>query len=1123
MKCAEPVKRYKDKQSCWIGFPSFKHKNELPARDVCKLVEDQLRLSLSGRSDQRIHVAILRFSGILIRIAVSASRLNSAIYSQALRGRKLIFNLLATNAQPIFSPNNSTSAFNKPAAAGGQPTSGFSTFGAQPQQQQAGQSSLFGQSQQQGAGGLSASTQPTQPAFFNSLLERGKKRPLSTNVQHDGLGEIPSLQLGLDDIRRKARQLGSGGVGGDQQKGADTKAHFLLAASGISPGRAMRDLKSLDTQAAASSPFKQPDVFDPDNEKFLRGIQQRGRQAMITESLARVHRDFDAFLEEKVTLNWDEQRRKVFEHFGLAQKGDVHADSFAATTKGSFGRSLKQSKQPGTPARETLGASRRSVFGRSGLDKSVIGSPGSGLGRSQLFGDQGERSELLGVQSPDTSFLREKMGYFADKVQRLNSARLQQRTFPILHEFAQVEEHAGGDVPRQLCDAYRALIAITKEDPSIDNPSDPGAIRERQFSEDYLNESANSRGATNLRRRIIEGSRTFLEKLFYSEIENMIAKNPREAQLGGVPTIISKIRAYIRLRAARKDLAPDGTELQMVGQDYCWILIFYLLRCGFIHEAAEYVSQDPGFRSLDHKFVTYMTTYAQNRRLPRDLQQKINGEYQQRARNAPENTVDPYRMACYKIIGRCDLGRRRLDGIVQGVEDWMWLQFCLAREDDRAEETAGDVFGLEDIQTDITEIGQRVFTKGQEGPGGYGTFFLLQILGGMFEQAVSYLGSYAPVSAVHFAIALNYYGLLRVSDFYTSGEELLSFSTKQFPQINFGYLITQYTREFRTGYVEAAVDYFTLICLSSDLPGALGKSQASVCHEALREFILETRDFAKLLGDVRADGTRIKGAIEQRLDLIRLEDQDTFLKTITVQAAAVADDKGLITDAVLLYHLAEEHDKVIEIINRALSDAVAIELGGSAMRLQPLKPRTTNDSQPEPSEPGSSLSLTTVDDPVVLARNMIGLYNSNALYYQRIRQINRDACGVLLRMMEAKMEVEAGKWTTALDTINDLHILPLRARGSVQYIRSAAQAFPSFPAVISRNVGHLIMWSITCIGHERERLESGAYENEIRKSLADELLVMAKDLMVFSGMIKYKLPPRVYETLARAGGDIGAY
>ncbi|XHF99045.1 hypothetical protein AWENTII_002565 [Aspergillus wentii] len=848
---------------------------------------------------------------------------------------------------------------------------------------------------------------------------------------------------------------------------------------------------------------------------------------MVSESLSRAHRDFDTFLEEKVDMNWEEQRQKIFQHFGLAQKEDNTEDSLGATARGSFGRSTRQTKQMGTTAPQgPLGISRRSVFGRSGLEKSVIGTPGTGLAKPQLFEDSSERNDGPGTHGPDVRFLREKMGHYADKVQLLNSARLQERTFPIFHEFSDVEKHAGGDVPRQLFDAYQALISITKENPNIASFSDPGAIRERQFSEDYLDETPNSRRAIGLRKRVVDGSRSFLESIFYHEVENVIAKNPREAQLGGIPTVINKIRAYIRLRAARKDLAPDGTELQMVGEDYCWILIFYLLRCGFITEAAEYVSQDPGFRSLDHKFVTYMTTYAQNRRLPRDLQQKINGEYQQRSRNAPDNTVDPYRMACYKIIGRCELSRRRLEGVNQSVEDWMWLQFSLAREDDRAEEVAGDVFGLEDIQTDITEIGQRVFGKGQEGPGGYGTFFLLQILGGMFEQAVSYLGSYAPVSAVHFAVALAYYGLLRVSDFYTSGEEILSFTVKQYPQINFGYLITQYTREFRTGYVEAAIDYFSLLCLNADLPGALGKSQASVCHEALREFILETRDFAKLLGDIRSDGTRIKGAIEQRLSLIKLIDQEQFLKTITIQAAAVADDKGLVADAVLLYHLAEDYDRVIDTINRALSDAVAVELGGSVLKLQPLRPRT-NPSQglgpSGPVEPGSSLSLTAVEHPADLAKNMIGLYNTNALYYQRIRQVNRDACGLLLRMMEAKTEVEAGKWTPALDAINELNILPLRARGSVPYTRSAAQAFSSFPPIISRNVGHVIMWSITCIGHERERLSSGAYENEIRQGLADELLVMAKDLMIFSGMVKYKLPPRVYDTLARAGGEIGAY
>ena len=368
----------------------------------------------------------------------------------------------------------------------------------------------------------------------------------------------------------------------------------------------------------------------------------------------------------------------------------------------------------------------------------------------------------------------------------------------------------------------------------------------------------------------------------------------------------------------------------------------------------------------------------------------------------------------------------------------------------------------------------------------------------------------------------------------------VSYSVKEFPRINFGYLITQYTREFRTGNVEAAIDYFSLICLNGDLAGSLGKAQISVCHEALREFILETRDFTKLLGDIRPDGTRIKGAIEQRLDLIKLVDQDEFLKTITLQAAAVADDKGLTADAVLLYHLAEDYDHVIEIINRALSDTVSLDLGHPISKTQPMISGTS--LQQHAMQAGSSLSLTAVEDPVALAKNMVDLYNTNAMYYQRIRKVNRDSCGLLLRMMEAKVQVEAGRWTSALDVsnspsfsllwitnqlamqaINDLNIIPLRAMGSVPYIRSAAQAFSSIPPIVSRNVGHVIMWSIACVGYERESLSSGMYENEIRQALANELLVMAKDLMIFSGMIKYKLPPRIYETLAHAAADIGAY
>lgn len=258
-------------------------------------------------------------------------------------------------------------------------------------------------------------------------------------------------------------------------------------------------------------------------------------------------------------------------------------------------------------------------------------------------------------------------------------------------------------------------------------------------------------------------------------LENLITRNPREANLGGIPTTLNKVRAYVRVRAARKGLIPDGIELQSLEGDYCWALIFFCLRSGLVTEATDYVTENAAaFRALDRNFMTYLINYGAtaDRRLSRLLQDRINAEFQQRSRIAPENSVDPYHMACYKIIGRCELSKRTIDTISQGTEDWIWLQFSLAREVNRADEVAGDVFGLEEVRETIREIGQRYFSKGQEGMGGYGTYFFLQILGGMFEQAVSFLYPYSYVSAVHFAIALDYYGLLRVSDFSVSETEL---------------------------------------------------------------------------------------------------------------------------------------------------------------------------------------------------------------------------------------------------------------------------------------------------------------------------------------------------------------
>lgn len=204
---------------------------------------------------------------------------------------------------------------------------------------------------------------------------------------------------------------------------------------------------------------REPDNFDPDNQRFLRNIQQRGRQVIIAESLSRAQRDFDTFLEEKVDMDWEEQRQKIFEHFGLSQKEGASAGSFRSTTRGAFGRSGRQFKPGGTATSHGPAASRRSVFGRTALDKSVIGTPGTGLASRQLFEDPTERTEGPTASQPDLRFLREKMGHYAEKVQQLNVARLRGHTYPILHEFSEVEMHTGGDVRKHYDSELETTVA----------------------------------------------------------------------------------------------------------------------------------------------------------------------------------------------------------------------------------------------------------------------------------------------------------------------------------------------------------------------------------------------------------------------------------------------------------------------------------------------------------------------------------------------------------------------------------------------------------------------------------------------------------------------------------------
>ena len=169
---------------------------------------------------------------------------------------------------------------------------------------------------------------------------------------------------------------------------------------------------------------------------------------MISEGLERAQRNFDAYLEENVDINWDLQRKKIFEHFGLTSRdNDVSVKSTSSPSlNGSFGRSSRQGR-PGNNGRSRQPTMNRSIFGQSSLQKSVIGTPGTGAGNATLFADVADKSGA-GPMAQQDRFLREKQNNFATKVQALNRARLDENPYPVLQEFKGVESQPGGEVSK---------------------------------------------------------------------------------------------------------------------------------------------------------------------------------------------------------------------------------------------------------------------------------------------------------------------------------------------------------------------------------------------------------------------------------------------------------------------------------------------------------------------------------------------------------------------------------------------------------------------------------------------------------------------------------------------------
>lgn len=634
--------------------------------------------------------------------------------------------------------------------------------------------------------------------------------------------------------------------------------------------------------------------------------------------------------------------------------------------------------------------------------------------------------------------VREKFEKYAKIIYRFNNTRQMKQDFPLLKELSNALSTGGDLKNRQLMESYKILEGL-------------------KHSTD-----------------VVTNAKTYLQGQFLEYVDHLYKRNLNE----GLPTNINKIKSFIDCKLKNPNNTWKFNNLTFINGTPIWALIFYLLRAGLLQEALEVaINNKASFKKVEQSFLTYLKAYVSSKdhKMPVEFSARLHTEYSQHIKSSLDG--DPFRLAVYKIIGRCDLTRKNISFITLSVEDWLWIHFMLIKDDIADTDPVYERYSLSDFQNIITSYGGTRFTN---------YYLQVLILSGLYELAIEHAYSMSEIDAVHLAIAMANQKLLKVSsdNSLKQGTDFVFIKDNE-RKINFAKVLGNYTKSFKYSDPRIAAEYLILIALVDT------SEQVEMCHQALRELVLETKEFTILLGKINRDGTRIPGVLEERQSLLHLKDEKEFLRKITEHAAVRADEDGRVYDCLLLYQLSEEYNIVVMIVNGLLSDLLA----------------NTDLEQP----------LVMIDEnnetnPILIAKKIVSIYIENLEISKKVQSRNKETCILLLKLADARRAYLVKQWETTLAQIEELDLLPFSDEISA---RKKAQDFPALNENIIKIIPNLLVMVMSCISQMIKNLNQSDYQSSAKAQQVDALKNVSRNCMMYAGMIQYKMPRETYSALIR--------
>ncbi|KAK3908994.1 Nuclear pore complex protein Nup93 [Frankliniella fusca] len=561
--------------------------------------------------------------------------------------------------------------------------------------------------------------------------------------------------------------------------------------------------------------------------------------------------------------------------------------------------------------------------------------------------------------------------------------------------------------------------------------------------------------------QLILQARKYLEERYKKYMTKLVEGNLALACRGGVPGTLSLVRSFVDLRVLGSLQGMLGLEDGQVDKKPIWPQLYYCLRCGDIDAALSCATQ-AGAQLNDLCAILGALKSSPERALDPSMESTVRFQYRCNIRKSP----DPFKRAVYCILGACDVSDEHSE-VAKTADDYLWFKLCQIREGERTDSRSGENITLQHLQTLISQDYGEAHYNALEQPHVY---FQMLFLTGQYELALEFLWRIdkLKVHAVHMAIALHESNLLGIPNCPES-PLLCVDPSDQTPhrRLNLARLIQYYVRRFNLTDMKEALHYYYF------LRGMRLPSGDNLFRSCISNLAMESRDFSTILGRLESDGCRTPGIIDI-FNGVQAEPSE-----IIEMVASNLEKKGLFEDALEVFDLAGNHEKVMSLMSGLLSQVVHLTSQQGSLRFR--------------------LAAKATDVSRRIEGNKFRCSDETYRTFQTLRHL-----------LEFFDKYHAGDYVKALELIVESGLIPSKT----EEVENRVNNFRKLGDEICHNFPQILLATMTILhslyNRARGNVNMSLSSSRLETSMNDKPLAsyreQARAITSFAGTMPYRLP-----------------